>query len=170
LAIARPDLSIGLVEPLARRTVFLSEVVSALGLDRVQVIRARAEELRIGTPGAPDPADVVTARAVAPLDRLAGWCLPLVGVGGRLLALKGAAAADEVAEHTDRIRRLGGGAATVRRCGVGTIDPPTTVVEIPRERVGDGGTARRTGASRRSGGRSDAARGGGRSGRRRPTG
>ncbi|MDG4834730.1 16S rRNA (guanine(527)-N(7))-methyltransferase RsmG [Solwaraspora sp. WMMD1047] len=180
LAIARPDLSIGLVEPLARRTVFLAEVVSALGLDdRVQVIRARAEELRSGTPGAPGPADVVTARAVAPLDRLAGWCLPLVDLGGRLLALKGATAADEVAEHADRIHRLGGGTPTVRRCGVGTLDPPTTVVEIPRERVGDGGTGRRTGKPRRSGGRAGSARGdggrngGGRSGRsdrRRPAG
>ena len=54
------------------------------------------------------PADVVTARAVAPLDRLAGWCLPLAAVGGRLLALKGASAADEVAEHAEAVAELGG--------------------------------------------------------------
>jgi 16S rRNA (guanine527-N7)-methyltransferase len=131
LAVARPDLTVFLVEPLARRTAFLAEVVTALDLDRaVTVVRARAEECV----GDLSPADIVTARAVAPLDRLAGWCLPLTATGGRLLALKGASAADEVAEHRDAIGRLGGATPVVRRCGVGLIDPPTTVVEIVRER------------------------------------
>ena len=133
LAVARPDLTITLVEPLARRTAFLSEAVTALGLDAtVTVVRGRAEDLAGGPPAA---ADVVTARAVAPLDRLAGWCLPLAAVGGRLLALKGASAAEEVAEHHEAISRLGGGDPVVRLCGVGLIDPPTTVVEIVRERA-----------------------------------
>ncbi|MFI5936111.1 16S rRNA (guanine(527)-N(7))-methyltransferase RsmG [Actinoplanes sp. NPDC051494] len=132
LAVARPDLTITLVEPLARRTAFLSEAVTALGLDStVTVVRGRAEDF-VGGP--PAPADVVTARAVAPLDRLAGWCLPLAAVGGRLLALKGASAADEVAEHREVIAELGGGTPNVRLCGAGLIDPPTTVVEIVRER------------------------------------
>jgi 16S rRNA (guanine527-N7)-methyltransferase len=132
LAVARPDLTITLVEPLARRTAFLSEAVTALGLDTtVTVVRGRAEDLAGGPPAA---ADVVTARAVAPLDRLAGWCLPLAAIGGRLLALKGASAADEVAEHHEAITRLGGGDPVVRLCGAELIDPPTTVVEIVRER------------------------------------
>jgi 16S rRNA (guanine527-N7)-methyltransferase len=132
LAVARPDLSVVLVEPLARRIAFLAEVVPALGLDRsVTVIRGRAEE--IGDSFA--PADVVTARAVAPLDRLAGWCLPLTAVGGRLLALKGASAATEVTEHEGAVARLGGSAPVVRECGIGLIDPPTTVVEIVRTRT-----------------------------------
>ncbi len=130
LAVARPDLSIGLVEPLARRTTFLTEAVEMLGLGGiVTVVRARAEEAaRTLT-----PADVVTARAVAPLDRLAGWCLPLTAVGGRLLALKGSSAADEVAEHRSAVAALGGGDPSVRLCGEGLIDPPTTVVEVVRE-------------------------------------
>jgi 16S rRNA (guanine527-N7)-methyltransferase len=133
LAVARPDLTITLVEPLARRTAFLSEVVTALGLDAtVTVVRGRAEDV-LGEP--PVAADVVTARAVAPLDRLAGWCLPLARIGGRLLALKGASAADEVAEHRDAIARLGGSDPVVALCGVDVIDPPTTVVEIVRERA-----------------------------------
>jgi 16S rRNA (guanine527-N7)-methyltransferase len=133
LAVARPDLTITLVEPLARRTAFLSEAVTALGLDpTVTVVRGRAEDVAGGPPAA---ADVVTARAVAALDRLAGWCLPLAAVGGRLLALKGASAADEVAEHHEAITRLGGGDPVVRLCGAGLIDPPTTVVEIVRERA-----------------------------------
>jgi 16S rRNA (guanine527-N7)-methyltransferase len=90
LAVARSDLSVILVEPLARRTAFLSEVVTALGLDRITVVRGRAEEC-VPKRGAPrfGLADVVTARAVAPLDRLTAWCLPLAAEGGRVLALKG---------------------------------------------------------------------------------
>lgn len=139
LAIARPDLSVGLIEPLARRADFLHEVVSTLGLTRsVTVCRARAEDIASAAPVVGDrPADVVTARAVAPLDRLAGWCLPLAAAGGRLLALKGSSAADEADEHRDRIDWLGGGAPVVRQCGVGLVDPPTTVVEIVRERIID---------------------------------
>jgi 16S rRNA (guanine527-N7)-methyltransferase len=132
LAVARPDLTITLVEPLARRTAFLSEAVTALGLDAtVTVVRGRAEDVVDGPPAG---ADVVTARAVAPLDRLAGWCLPLVRSGGRLLALKGASAADEVAEHRATIARLGGADPVLRLCGEGLIDPPATVVEIVKER------------------------------------
>ena len=132
LAVARPDLTITLVEPLARRTAFLSEAVTALGLEAtVTVVRGRAEDLAGGPPVA---ADVVTARAVAPLDRLAGWCLPLAAVGGRLLALKGSSAADEVAEHRAAIARLGGSEPVIAVCGAKVIEPPTTVVEIVRER------------------------------------
>ncbi|WP_425412995.1 16S rRNA (guanine(527)-N(7))-methyltransferase RsmG [Micromonospora nigra] len=137
LAIARPDLAVTLVEPLARRTSFLIEVVQQLGLTRsVRVFRGRAEEAATGSAGAgPLSGDVVTARAVAPLDRLAGWCLPLVVPGGRLVALKGASAVDEITEHAAAVDRLGGGVPTLHLCGSGLIDPPTTVVEIVRERV-----------------------------------
>lgn len=134
LAVARPDLTVTLVEPLARRTAFLAEVVTRLGLTAaVTVHRARAEECvrgRYGLAGA----DIVTARAVAPLDRLAGWCLPLAVVGGRLLALKGESAVEEATAHREAVGRLGGATPVVRRCGVDVVDPPTTVVEIVRER------------------------------------
>jgi 16S rRNA (guanine527-N7)-methyltransferase len=129
LAVARPDLTVVLIEPMARRTAFLAEVVSDLGLDRVSVVRARAEDAA----GTVSPADVVTARAVASLDRLAGWCLPLTRVGGRLLALKGATAADEVAAHRAAVVQLGGGEPVIRSCGVGMLAAPTTVVEVVRE-------------------------------------
>lgn len=69
LALVRPDLKITLLEPLLRRTNFLQEVVELLGLDHVTVVRGRAEEVL----GTLQPVHVVTARAVAPLDRLAGW-------------------------------------------------------------------------------------------------
>jgi 16S rRNA (guanine527-N7)-methyltransferase len=134
LAVARPDLSVILVEPLARRTAFLSEVVTALGLDRITVVRGRAEEC---VPKRGNPrfglADVVTARAVAPLDRLTAWCLPLAAEGGRMLALKGESAEAEAEAHRQAVVRLGGAPPTVRRCGSGVIDPPTTVIEVVRE-------------------------------------
>ena len=100
LAILRPDLSVTLLEPLLRRTNFLTLAVDELGLvDRVQVVRGRAEEHRATY-------DVVTCRAVAPLPRLLGWCLPLVAPGGRLLALKGSSAAAEVADARADLKRL----------------------------------------------------------------
>lgn len=148
LSVARPDLTVVLVEPLARRTAFLDEVVEVLGLaPAVTVVRGRAEDVA----GNPDTvaADIVTARAVAPLDRLAGWCLPLTTLGGRLLALKGATAADEVIEHGAAVSRLGGGTPAVRWCGGELLDPPTTVVEIVRERRM--GPARPTTAKRSAG-------------------
>ncbi len=130
LAVARPELDVFLVEPQLRRTRFLEEVVQALGLVRVKVVRARAEEAVRRVP----PADVVVARAVAPLGRLAGWCLPLVAAGGRVLAVKGAAAVDEVARDRAMVRRAGGSMPAVVTCGAGWIDPPATVVEVTRER------------------------------------
>jgi 16S rRNA (guanine527-N7)-methyltransferase len=134
LAIARPDVDMVLVEPLNRRTTFLDEVVDALGLgDQVTVLRARAEEAV--APGAMfhvKHADVVTARAVAPLDRLAGWCLPLVRPGGVLLAMKGSSAAAEIDEHAAAIGRLGGGAPALHTCGLDLLNEATWVVEIER--------------------------------------
>lgn len=136
LALGRPDTSIALVEPLARRAAFLGEVVGRLGLaESVTVVRARAEEVAAQPPPGFGLADIVTARAVAPLDRLTAWCLPLARVGGRLLALKGASAADEVMHHGGAVRHAGGAPPVVRRCGVGVIDPPATVVEVVRERA-----------------------------------
>jgi 16S rRNA (guanine527-N7)-methyltransferase len=147
LAVVRPDLRITLVEPLARRVAFLSEAVDELGLaSAVTVVRGRAEEVRL------EPADVVTARAVAPLDRLARWCLPLAAVGGRVVAMKGASAAEEAAEHAGAVERLGGSVPVVSQCGVGVIEPPTTVVEIVRERdLSERGASGRGASSRWSG-------------------
>ncbi|KAB1161833.1 16S rRNA (guanine(527)-N(7))-methyltransferase RsmG [Micromonospora sp. AMSO12t] len=154
LAIARPDLTVTLIEPLSRRTSFLIEAVQHLGLAKmVRVFRGRADEAATGSTGiGPLSGDVVTARAVAPLDRLSTWCLPLAVRGGRLIALKGASAAEEIAEHAQTVARLGGGEPEVHRCGEGVIDPPTTVVEIVRERMI--GPARPKAAKSARGGRS----------------
>ncbi|MGC1211445.1 MAG: 16S rRNA (guanine(527)-N(7))-methyltransferase RsmG [Micromonospora sp.] len=159
LAIARPDLTITLIEPLARRTSFLIEAVQQLGLARtVRVFRGRADEAATGSRDrAALSGDIVTARAVAPLDRLAAWCLPLAVPGGRLIALKGASAADEVAEHAGTVARLGGGEPEVHLCGVGVIEPPATVIEVVRERVV--GPVRKKATAKRSRGGRRAGRG-----------
>jgi 16S rRNA (guanine527-N7)-methyltransferase len=129
LAIVRPDLRIVLVEPLARRVDWLREVIDDLDL-AVEVERGRAEDAVVRRRW--EGADVVTARAVAPLARLAGWSLPLLRSGGRLLALKGASAPDEVERDTAAVRKLGGGPPRIERCGVGVVDPACTVVVVER--------------------------------------
>ena len=142
LALARPDLSVVLVEPLARRVDWLREVVEDLGLP-VTVERGRAEESGVRTRW--EGADVVTARAVAPLARLAGWALPLLRPAGTLLALKGRSAETEVARDAVAVRKLGGNEPRIVRCGTELVDPPSTVVVVERAR----GTGRRPGRPRR---------------------
>jgi 16S rRNA (guanine527-N7)-methyltransferase len=122
-AIARPDLTVTLIEPLLRRTVFLGETVEALGLERVTVLRSRAEDVT-------EQFDVVTARAVAPLEKLAGWCLPLVRRGGVLLALKGRTAEEEVASSRVSLHKMG--ATDIVVSSHGDLQVPTTVVEVTR--------------------------------------
>ncbi|NMI00503.1 16S rRNA (guanine(527)-N(7))-methyltransferase RsmG [Pseudonocardia acidicola] len=140
LALARPDLQIVLIEPLQRRVDWLGEVIDDLQIP-VLVERGRAEESAVRRRW--EGADVVTARAVAPLARLAGWALPLLRTGGTLLAVKGASAADEVARDAGAVRKSGGGEPRVVHCGAGIVDPPSTVVLV--ERVADrrGGSAER---------------------------
>ena len=91
LGILRPDLRVTLIEPLLRRFTFLTQTVEELQIsDRVEVVRSRAEDHR-------QTYHIVVARALAPLDRLIGWCNPLRAPDGVILALKGASAADEIA-------------------------------------------------------------------------
>ncbi|MGH3628853.1 MAG: 16S rRNA (guanine(527)-N(7))-methyltransferase RsmG [Sciscionella sp.] len=131
LAIRRPDLRIDLVDSLQRRTNFLSEAVVALGLEgEVRVIHGRAEDRTVlDLVGS---ALWVTARAVAPLDRLVAWCLPLLAPGGRLLAIKGRSATQELAAHRDAVRRAGGRDSRVLRCEVAGMSEPISVVSVRR--------------------------------------
>ena len=124
VAIARPDLDVVLVEPLERRAEFLSETVSLLGLPRVRVVRARAEQLD------PPGADVVLARAVAPLARLACWCLPLLRPDGVLLALKGRRASTEMTAAEPTLRRLGATAWSIEQMGLDVLEVPATMVRV----------------------------------------
>jgi len=125
LAIMLPEVSVTLVEPMARRTVFLQECIAQLGLSNAQVRRGRAEEL-----AGEIEADVVTARAVASLDRLAGLAAGLARSGGLVLAIKGAAAGTELDRARPVLRRLGATGTEIVVAGAGLLDQPTTVVRF----------------------------------------
>ncbi len=132
LAIARPDLSVALVEPLERRTAFLLEIVEQLGLANCRVLRGRADEV-VGECG---HADVVTSRAVAPLLKLAGWCAPLLRIGGDMLALKGSSASEEIARDGAGVASAGIVDLAVVSVGDDLLDPPTLVVRGRRVATG----------------------------------
>jgi len=132
MACRRRDLGVDLVESLARRVAFLREVVAGLGLDEsVRVVHGRAEDPTVRA--AVGEAAWVTARAVAPLERLVRWCVPLLRPGGTLLAIKGERADMEA----DRVRRRKGVDVSTVRCGVGTLDTPVTVVVVRRSQTAD---------------------------------
>jgi 16S rRNA (guanine527-N7)-methyltransferase len=133
VAAMRPDAEVVLLEPMERRTVWLSEVVDALGLANATVLRGRAEEQA----GRLD-AVAVTARAVAALDRLYGWTLPLLAVGGRLVALKGGRAAEEAEAGAAVGERLGGGPARILEAPTLPGLEPTSVVVVERVAAGTG--------------------------------
>lgn len=157
LAIVRPDLNLHLVEPLLRRTTWLEGVIAELGLANVTVHRGRAEEVVLSVP-------VVTARAVASLEKLVRWSFPLLEPGGRLLALKGEAASRELDEVQPLLEQWDVTSGTVHLIGEGLVSEPVRVVEISRPqelpkalrrnkgraRSAEGGAPR---ASRRRGGR-----------------
>lgn len=124
LAIARPDLEVTLLEPMQRRVTWLDQVVDELGLP-VRVIRGRAQDTGVVS-------STVTARAVAPLDRLVQWCLPLVAGGGQLLAMKGRSAAAELDRAVPELRRRRARTWEVLTGEVapGAAQLPTTVVRV----------------------------------------
>jgi 16S rRNA (guanine527-N7)-methyltransferase len=131
MACVRPDLRVDLVESLLRRTDFLTEVVAALNFtDRVRVVRGRAEAIAVRD--AVGSAQFVTARAVAPLDRLVRWSFPLLRPGGSLLAVKGASAESEITEHQQFLTRMRAEVMGVVECGTELVDPPTRVVHLVR--------------------------------------
>jgi 16S rRNA (guanine527-N7)-methyltransferase len=125
LAIARPDLHIVLLEPLLRRSEFLNEVVAELGL-AVEVVRGRAEEpwVRDRFGGR----DAAVSRAVAALDKLTKWSMPLLRPDGRMVAIKGERASDEVQEHRRVMTASGAVDVRVVTCGANYLRPPATVV------------------------------------------
>ncbi|WP_020496787.1 16S rRNA (guanine(527)-N(7))-methyltransferase RsmG [Sciscionella marina] len=138
LAIARPDVRVTLLEPMQRRVDWLELIVGELELP-IDVVRGRAEDrsVRDSLPNA----NVVTARAVASLDKLSSWCLPLIKQGAALYAVKGASAYDEIERDREAVARLGGGNPRVLTCGQGKLEQSVRVVRI--ERVGSRATGGR---------------------------
>jgi 16S rRNA (guanine527-N7)-methyltransferase len=140
LAMLLPAARVTLIEPLARRVTFLSECVAELGLENVEIWRARAEEI-----AGQLAADMVTARAVAPLVRLAGWCAGLARPGGIVVALKGSSAESELADARPVLARLGVTDARVTQVGSASGAGAATVVMFT---VADGRPRRGRGRAR----------------------
>jgi 16S rRNA (guanine527-N7)-methyltransferase len=138
LAIRRPDLQVTLLEPLLRRTTFLDLATSTMELTNVSVQRGRAEELH-----GEAVFDVVTSRAVAPMDRLTRWSMPLVSAGGLFLAMKGESARQELESAAQIIGQLGGVDPGVLSVGGEWVTPPVTVVSIRKS--GTSGQSRQSG-------------------------
>lgn len=162
LAIRRADLEVTLVEPLLRRTTFLEEVVAELELSNVEVVRGRAEALHGHRTFA-----VVTSRAVAPLDRLLQWSMPLVAPEGALVAMKGASVSEEIEAAALVLNRLGCADPEVIELGGGVTDVPTYALRVawadPARVVlapaPNAAAAAKKRSSRRSGGNSSKSRG-----------
>ena len=122
LAIARPDVSFILIEPMERRVDWLTAQASSLGLDNVRVVRARAEETKLDW-----PLDQVTARAVSALTTLIPLTAPLVKAGGEMIFLKGARVEEEVAKAAKAIRKARLSNVEVMVLGEGVVPEVTRV-------------------------------------------
>jgi 16S rRNA (guanine527-N7)-methyltransferase len=125
LALARPDLRLTLIEPLLRRSEFLREVADDLGLE-IAIVRGRAEDRSVRQQAG--EMDAVVSRAVAALDKLTKWSVPLLRPDGRMVAIKGERAEDEIREHRRVMASLGAVDVRVMKCGADFLDPPVTVV------------------------------------------
>lgn len=126
-ALARPDTTIVLIEVMERRVEWLRMVVEDLGLENVRIVRARVEELvdeEIFT--------VVTARAVKAMTTLIEWAVPILGPGGRILAIKGASVQGELDKAARIIRKRRLGSPVLHSLGGDRMETPTTVVELRR--------------------------------------
>jgi len=122
LAIARPDAQLVLIEPMERRTDWLTEEADRLGLDNVTVLRGRAEDAR------PDPLlDQVTARAVSALSKLVPLCAPLLRPGGELILLKGARVQEEIVAAEKALRKARVSEPEVLVLGEGLVPEVTRV-------------------------------------------
>ncbi len=127
LALLHPELDFHLIEPMERRVAWLTEVVEELDLDNVTLHQVRAEELHGRM-----RFEIVTARAVAAMTKLAPITMPLVGHGGSLLAQKGAKAAEELAKARSVLKSLGATRTQVHEIDVLDDGDITRVVQITR--------------------------------------
>jgi 16S rRNA (guanine527-N7)-methyltransferase len=123
MAIARPDAEFVLIEPMERRLSWMLQVVEDLDLKNVRVLRSRAEDVT------EHDFDIVTARAVAALDKLLKMCVPLLKPGGALIALKGSKAAEEIANAKTLEKKLGISSFEILVCGEKFLSEPTSVVK-----------------------------------------
>jgi 16S rRNA (guanine527-N7)-methyltransferase len=133
LAIARPDLQVLLIESTQKKAAFLADAIQSLGLSNVQISPCRAEDAG-RNPDFRGAFDVAVARAVATLVWLAEWCLPLLKNGGRMLAMKGPKAAEELPAAEHAIKLAGGSSPDVHRADLPGADSHV-IIEIRKVRA-----------------------------------
>lgn len=126
IAAMLPERRVVLVEPMERRTTWLFEAAEHCGIENVTVVRGRAEEVQDVV-----EADVITARAVAPIDKLVKWCAPLLADGGEMALLKGQSAPEEL-ERAKYVLRKFGFVGSVESAPTLPDLAPTTVVRLQR--------------------------------------
>ena len=131
LAVARPDAAVTLIESTGKKADFLTSAAASLNLSNVTVLRERAESVGRGPRRA--SFDVVTTRAVAAMPWLVEWSLPLLRVGGRLLASKGSRHADELADAATALRLLGAGPPQVHAVDLPGVEG-AVIVEVRKVR------------------------------------
>lgn len=131
MAIAKPDAKFFLIEPMERRSAWLQKIVGELDLRNVEVLRLRAEEAQLGD------FDVVTARAVAALEKLLKICVPLLRPGGRVIALKGSKALEEIEAAKKQQKKLKIASFELLVCGKDFLAEPTSVVETRLDSSGE---------------------------------
>ncbi|MCQ2380834.1 MAG: 16S rRNA (guanine(527)-N(7))-methyltransferase RsmG [Acidaminococcaceae bacterium] len=130
LKIFDPDIKLFLIDSLAKRLKFLDTLVVELGLQNVTTVHARAEDAGKDK-NLREQFDFVTARAVARLNVLVEFCLPLVKVGGKFVAMKGDAQ-DEIAEAENAIKLLGGKIAEIKNIKLPNLEDKRTLVIIEK--------------------------------------
>lgn len=151
LKIAWPHLEVTLLDAVAKKLRFLERVGDALGLTGLSLVHARAEDAAAAgrSDSLRERFDVVTARAVAPMNVLAEWTLPLAQVGGRVLAMKGPQVHEELELALPAIRRLGGEPGRVVSYDLPWTGVRRAVAELEKRRTTPAAFPRPAGSARK---------------------
>jgi 16S rRNA (guanine527-N7)-methyltransferase len=120
LSIVLPNLKVILIESIRKKADFLRQTVQAMNLANVEIVNARVED--VAHSARRESFDVVTARALAPMNVLLEWCLPLVKRSGKLLAMKGEKVVEELAASSHAIKTLCGGTTRVHPVSLPGVD------------------------------------------------
>ena len=132
LSIARPDIEVALVEATGKKAAFLQSVIDELGLDRTRVVQERAEN--VGQDAAHRAKyDVAVSRAVGPLPVVLEYSLPMLKVGGKVLAMKGPKAEAELRDSGDALAKLGGGEIAVIEAYPESFDNELVIVSVIKQ-------------------------------------
>lgn len=144
LAIFLKDSFVTLVDSLRKRTLFLSEATAAAGINNVEIVQARAEDFA-QMPRYREKYDIVTARAVAPLNILAELCIPVIRVGGTFLVMKGPSIENEITEALSAINLAGGKIHSVKEYQLPRTNDRRTLIKIKKTRPTPGKYPRKAG-------------------------